>query len=58
MNGEPGRINAQAERIVDDLAVEIDGHEVGSGHFLEAHPIGIDQEAVMSAREAGPRYGV
>ena len=45
------RIDAESERIVDDVAVEINCHEVGCGDFLEAHAIGVDQETVVTSRK-------
>jgi len=56
MNGavdrKAGRVDAEAERIVDHFAIKVDGHKVGSGHFLEAHPIRVDQKAVVPAGKA------
>src|SRR3546814_7001708 len=58
VEGEPGRIDAEPERIVDHRAVDIYGHQVGGLHLLKTHAVGIDQEAVMASGQAGRDMGV
>ena len=50
MNREAGRVDAEAHGVIDDIAVEIDRHQVGRRDFLEAQAIGIDEEAVLPTR--------
>ncbi len=53
-----GRIDAEADRIVDHLAVDIDGDEVGGGDLFEAQAIGVDEKTVMGARQPCGNMGV
>ena len=58
VNGEAGRIDAEAQRVVDDVAVDIDGDQVGRRHLFETQAVGIDQETVMAAGEPDRDVGV
>ena len=40
------------------LSVEVDRHQVGRRDFLEAQAVGVDEEAVLPAREPGGDVGV
>ena len=58
MNRETGRVDAEPHGVIDDVAVEVDRHQVGRRDFLEAQAVGIDEEAVLPARKPGGDVGV
>jgi hypothetical protein len=52
MDGEPGRVHvtaAQTPRFLDDVAVDVDFHEIGGTHVPEVHAVLVDQEMMVRA---------
>ncbi len=58
VNGEAGRIDAETDRIVDHLSVEIDSHEIRRRHLFKPQAVGVDQETMLRARQPGRDVGV
>ena len=52
VNGEARRIDL-VRRVHDLVAVEIDLHQAGRGDLVEGHPVRVDQEMMLAARNAG-----
>ena len=44
--------------VLDDVAVEIDLHQVRGAHLLEQHAVLVDQEMVLGAGQARAEMGV
>ena len=44
--------------LLDDVAVDIDLHQIGGPHVLEVDPVFVDQEMMVRPREAGAEVGV
>ena len=55
---ETGRVDAEAHGVIDDVAVEVDRHQVGRRDFFETQAVGVDEEAVLPARKPGGDVGV
>jgi hypothetical protein len=58
VNREAGRVDAEAHGVIDDVSVQIDRHQVGRRDFFKAQAVGVDEEAVLPAREPGGDVGV
>jgi len=58
VDGEATRIDAEIRRIVEDVAVVVDLHQVRGLDLVEHQAIGVDQEPVLFTGSAGRDVGV
>ena len=58
VNREACRVDAEPHGVIDDVAVEVDRHQVGRRDFLETQAVGVDEEAVVPARKSHRDVGV
>ena len=55
---KPAGLMPRSSGIVDDVAVDVDGDEIGRGDLFEPQAVGVDQKAVMAAGQPGRDMGV